>query len=337
MTTVERALEVDDLRVRVRDGRGDHVAVDGVSFDVAAGECLGIVGESGSGKSLTLRAIMGLLPTGTALESGELRLARGGQPQAYVPASVRGRGIAMVFQEPMTALNPTRRVGQLVSEGFRLHQGMNRRQAAEAAVELLREVGVPDAAGRARSWPWQLSGGLRQRVMIAMALSCAPTVLLCDEPTTALDVSVQDQILRLLDRVRRDRGVAIVFVTHDLAVIGQIAQRVAVMYAGRLVETGAVGEVLGEPRHPYTRALIAAAPVLDAPGRDRLLAIAGSPPDPAAMPAGCRFAPRCAHRHAACAVDPAPVLLAPGREVACVLEAGDDAAPAARRGVEGVV
>jgi oligopeptide/dipeptide ABC transporter ATP-binding protein len=234
-----------------------------------------------------------------ALADGALRFGGDGQMLAYRPEDVRGHGIAMVFQEPMTALNPSKRVGDLVAEGPRLHQGLSRAAARRHAIELLAEVGVPDPERRARAWPWQLSGGLRQRVMIAMALSCEPSVLLCDEPTTALDVSVQDQILRLLDRLRRDRGLALVFVTHDLPVIGQIAQRVAVMYAGRIVESGTTAQVLGRPRHPYTAALLRSAPVVDRP-TSRLATIAGAPPEPGRAPEGCRFRPRCAHAAAGC-------------------------------------
>ena len=199
----------------------------------------------------------------------------------------------MIFQEPMTALNPTRRVVDIIADGARAHRGMSKDEARRNAVELLAEVGVPDPERRASAWPHELSGGLRQRVMIAMALATEPRVLLCDEPTTALDVTVQDQILGLLDRIRKERGLAIVLVTHDLAVVGQMAQHVAVMYAGRVVETGPVRAVLDHSLHPYTAALVASIPHMDTEVGGRLASIEGAPPDPAAFPSGCRFAPRC--------------------------------------------
>ena len=292
--TTKPVLDVDDLRVELApEHQSPFNPVDGVSFVVAAGECLGIVGESGCGKSLTLKAVIGLLPADARVASGRLRLGgSGSELREFRPEHVRGRRVAMVFQEPMTALNPTMRVIDLIAQGPRVNLGMGKHDARSRALELMREVGIPDPPRRARAWPWELSGGLRQRVMIAMALSCEPDVLLCDEPTTALDVTVQDQILRLLDSLRRDRGLAVVFVTHDLAVVGQIAQRVAVMYAGRVVETGPVAEVFRRPRHPYTAALLRAAPTADRV-LDRFVTIGGSPPDPRAFPTGCRFAPRC--------------------------------------------
>jgi ABC-type dipeptide/oligopeptide/nickel transport system ATPase component len=240
--------------------------VEDVALTVSAGECVGVVGESGSGKSMTMRAVMGLLPRGARVVEGDLRFALGaGEPAAYDPARVRGHGMSMVFQEPMTALNPTRRVSDLVADAIIVNgSGRVRRGAARrTAVGLLEEVGVPDPEGRARAFPHELSGGLRQRVMIAIALAGNPRLVICDEPTTALDVTVQDQILGLLDTLRRDRGIGLVFVTHDLGVVAQVSQRLVVMQDGQVVESGGTVEVLARPRHPYTAALRRAAADLE--------------------------------------------------------------------------
>jgi ABC-type dipeptide/oligopeptide/nickel transport system ATPase component len=247
------------------DGARGQPLVNGVSLRVRAGECLGIVGESGSGKSLTLRAVIGLLPRGIRVTGGRAQFGatEGSEPGAYRAADVRGSGMAMVFQEPMTALNPTRRVGDIVADGVAAASGVGRRQARRTAVTLLGECGIPDPERRARAFPHQLSGGLRQRAMIAAALSGNPRLLLCDEPTTALDVTVQSQILRLLDRLRRERGLALLFVSHDLPVVAQLAQRIAVMRSGSIVEDGNVDQIIGRPRHEYTQSLIAAAVAVD--------------------------------------------------------------------------
>ncbi len=254
-------LEVRGLCVEVGHGRDVRRVVDSVDLSVASGECLGVVGESGSGKSLTMRSVIGLLPRGVRVSAGALRF----DGAAYRPEQLRGHGIAMVFQEPMTALNPTRRVGDLVADGViaSRRERVSRRAAREIALGLLGEVGIPDPTGRARAFPHELSGGLRQRVMIALALSGDPRLLLCDEPTTALDVTVQDQILGVLDRLREERGLALVFVTHDLAVIAQISQQIVVMREGIVVERGATGEVLREPQHEYTAALRASVVALE--------------------------------------------------------------------------
>jgi oligopeptide/dipeptide ABC transporter ATP-binding protein len=312
-------LDVEDLRVTMSSPEGTSSPVDGVSLHVGAGEILGICGESGAGKSLTLKAIIGLLPHG-ARASGRLQLSlgAGAPPAAYRPADVRGRGIGMIFQEPMTALNPTMRVGDLVALGVRLHQQVSRREARRRAIELLRDVGIPDPERRARAWPHQLSGGMRQRVMIAAALSTDPRLLLCDEPTTALDVTVQHQILALLRRLADERQVGVAFVTHDLPVLAGLCDRLAVMYAGRLVETGATREVIDAPRHPYTAALIRAAPSLDNRG-ERLAGIGGRPPHPREFPEGCRFWPRCPFAREDCRQ--APYVLEPvsaGRQTSCI-------------------
>jgi ABC-type dipeptide/oligopeptide/nickel transport system ATPase component len=259
-------LEVQGLCVDAGGRRAGRRVVQDAALTVSAGECVGVVGESGSGKSMTMRAIIGLLPRGARVAAGDLRFASdGGDPAPYDAVQVRGRGIAMVFQEPMTALNPTRRVGDLVADAIIVNgPGRVRRSAARrSAVTLLEEVGVPDPTGRARAFPHELSGGLRQRVMIAVALAGDPRLVICDEPTTALDVTVQDQILGLLDRLRRERGLGLLFVTHDLGVVAQISQRLVVMQDGQVVESGATVDVLDRPQHPYTAALRRAAAELE--------------------------------------------------------------------------
>jgi oligopeptide/dipeptide ABC transporter ATP-binding protein len=291
-------LVVEDLSVSVGRGGQPITPVQHVSLAVGEGEALGLVGESGCGKSLTLRAIAGLLPRGGTAE-GRLRLGLDGrEPEVYEPAKRRGRGIAMIFQEPMTALNPTMRAGDLIAEPMRV-RGTARATAHRRAVELMTQVGIPDAPRRARAWPHEFSGGLRQRVMIAAALATEPQLLLCDEPTTALDAIVQDQILELLAEQKRERNLSVVFVTHDLAVVAQICERIAVMYAGQVVETGATGEVLSRPGHPYSEALLRSAPSFEQRA-GRLGGIPGHPPDPHAFPAGCRFADRCEYAQADC-------------------------------------
>ena len=285
-------LEVEDLEVSFTAHGRTVTPVDGVSLAVRRGEALGIAGESGSGKSLTLKSIIGLLPPNSAI-AGDLRYAlEGGDPVAYDPTDVHGHGISIIFQEPMTALNPTMRVGDLIAEGPRIHHGLDKKAARAKAVELMRQVGIPTPERRAKMWPHQLSGGLRQRVMIATALSTQPSLLLCDEPTTALDVSIQDQILGLLQELRVSLGMSIVFVSHDLAVLGELCDRLAIMYAGRIVETGPTESVIADPQHPYTAALMASAPSFDS-SAEQLQGIEGRPPDPRAFPPGCRFAPRC--------------------------------------------
>ncbi|MEU7748236.1 ABC transporter ATP-binding protein [Nonomuraea sp. NPDC049158] len=291
-------LEVDGLRLA---RKGGATLLDGLSFAVAAGQCLGIVGESGCGKSLTLRATMGLLPAGVELAGGEIRLSHqaGSAPTAVPPGQAAGRGLAMVFQDSHASLDPTTRVGAFIADIVRRRTGAWRTAARKRAVELLAAVGVPDPGLRFHAYPHELSGGMRQRVAIALALATDPRVLLCDEPTTALDVTLQAEILRLLDAARTERGLGMVFVSHDIAVIRQIADVVAVMYAGQIIEAGPVADVLDRSRHPYTRALIDAVPTLDGPiGRFR--PIAGAPPAPADYSPSCRFRDRCAHQVAAC-------------------------------------
>lgn len=295
------ALDVRNLNVHLQTLAGEVEAVRDVSLSVEAGEIVGLVGESGSGKSVTALAIMGLLTPGSSRVSGsavvndcDLLALPSGQL-----ARVRGRNISMIFQEPMTALDPVFRIEDQIVETIRAHQRVSRRAAAARAVEILSDVGMPDAAARARAYPHQLSGGMRQRVMIAMAVVSEPAVLIADEPTTALDVTVQAQILGLLRRLSSEHGTAIVLITHDLGVVAETCARVYTMYAGEIVETCTVDEALADPWHPYTSGLIQAIPRGDL-RRQPLYSIPGRVPPLSAMPAGCRFQPRCAHAAESC-------------------------------------
>lgn len=291
----EPLLEIRDLDVVFHTPRGVLQAVTAVSLQVRAGEVLGLVGESGSGKSVTCRSILGLVPTPPAeIRRGEIRF-RGRDLLQMSPAelrAVRGAQIGMIFQDPMSALNPVLRIGDQIAEAMLVHRVCSRAEARRRAVDLLRGVGIPAPERRARQFPHNLSGGMRQRVMIAMALACNPALILADEPTTALDVTVQDQILKLLLSLKDQTGAGLLLVTHDLAVVAQTCDRVAVMYAGRIVEQGPTTEVLSSPRHPYTRGLLNSVPAVE---RDvgSLTPIPGSLPDLVSPPAGCLFAPRC--------------------------------------------
>jgi oligopeptide/dipeptide ABC transporter ATP-binding protein len=313
-------LEVRDLRVDFPLPGGVLHAVDGASFELRAGEALGIVGESGSGKTMALRALVGLLPRAARLAGGEI-VFEGvdlASASAETLRAIRGRSIAMIFQEPMTALNPVMRVGEQIAEGPLVRLGYSRRRAHERALELMRLVGIPDPEERAEAYAHELSGGMRQRVMIAIALSMEPKLILCDEPTTALDVTIQDQILKLLASLRAQLGVSVVFVSHDLAVIAQTCRRVAVMYAGQVVETGPVEQVFREPRHPYTLGLLRSVPDVD-DRRNVLSTIPGAPPDLADPPSGCRFHPRCAFAQDDCVDGEFPLRALDGeRATACI-------------------
>jgi peptide/nickel transport system ATP-binding protein len=299
-------------------------AVDGISFDVEQGEALGLLGESGSGKTVTLRALMRLLPLRRARIEGSVRLS-GTEIMALDRrrlADLRGAGIAMIFQEPALAFDPVYTIGAQIVETIRRHDRVTTAEAAARAGDLLELVQIPSAAARLRAYPHELSGGMRQRAMIALALSCRPSILLADEPTTALDATVQIQILLLLRRLQRELGLSIIFVTHDVGVATEISSRLAVMYAGRIVEIGPAAEVIGEPRHPYTRGLLASTVHEGMRGR-RLEAIQGAPPDLAALPAGCAFAPRCRDAADDCRIaQPEPRFPAVGRAVRCLRVAG---------------
>jgi oligopeptide/dipeptide ABC transporter ATP-binding protein len=299
-------LEVEDLTVSFATDGGVVRAVEGVSFGLAAGEILAIVGESGSGKSVTAQTLIGLTRAPNATITGSVRFdgveLNGLDDEGL--RGVRGERIAMIFQDPMTSLNPVYRVGDQMIEMIRAHRDVSKREARERAVDLLRSVGIPNPERRVHDYPHEFSGGMRQRVMIAMALSLDPDVLIADEPTTALDVTVQAQILRLLDQLNRERGLAVVLITHDLGVVAEVADRVAVMYAGQIVEKASLEELFYDPRHPYTWGLLGSIARLDRPNPERLAQIPGMPPSLLDPPTGCRFAPRCPHVFDKCSEPP---------------------------------
>ncbi|MBX3605854.1 MAG: ABC transporter ATP-binding protein [Piscinibacter sp.] len=299
-------LQIEDLHVEFALQGATLHAVDGVSLRLDEGEVLGIVGESGSGKSVAMLALMGLVGFPGQVRAAALRFA--GQDLLTLPARQRraltGRDVAMIFQDPGASLNPSFTIGFQIGEVLRQHLGLDRRAAAKRSVELLEQVGIPAAASRLNDYPHQLSGGMNQRVMIAMAIACNPRLLIADEPTTALDVTIQAQILELLRTLQRERGMALVLITHNMGVVAEMAQRVAVMYAGQVVEENAAEALFAAPRHPYTAALLAALP--DRAAADtRLASIPGTVPGAYDRPAGCLFAPRCARAAAACAQRPA--------------------------------
>jgi peptide/nickel transport system ATP-binding protein len=303
-------LSVERLVTSVRLGDRDVPAVNDVSFELAAGRTLGLVGESGCGKSLTAMSLLRLLPEPKVRVTGG-RILFEGQDLATLPEpalrALRGNRVAVVFQEPATALNPVRTVGDQVGEPLRVHRGLSREAARRRAVELLAAVGIPSPAERAAAYPHQLSGGMKQRVVIAMALACDPALLIADEPTTALDVTVQAQILELLGRLRRERGMALLLITHDLGVVAETCDEVAIMYAGRVVERGAVADVFARPRHPYTRGLLGVLHELEARGgavaRRALHEIPGTVPPVGQVPVGCAFADRCGRAAPRCRVE----------------------------------
>jgi peptide/nickel transport system ATP-binding protein len=297
LAPVSRVLDIRDLRVRINMRHSAVHPVDGVSLHIDAGETLGIVGESGCGKSMTGLSIMQLLPSGGHIASGSIEfMGRDLTPLNYAAMhEIRGNDIAMVFQDPMTSLNPTKSIGHQVAEPVRIHRGASRRQALTRAAEVLDLVGLPRPSERLDDYPHQLSGGMRQRVMIAMALACEPKLLIADEPTTALDVTIQAQILELLDRLKQRLDMSVLLITHDMGVIAGRADRVMVMYAGKVVETAATNELFEDMHHPYTRALLASIPRLEQDNKRRLYSISGLPPDLAGPPPGCRFAARCPH------------------------------------------
>ena len=304
----EVVLSVDELSTEFAVEEGVVRVVDRVSFDLTAGATLGIVGESGCGKSVTALSIMGLLPkpAGRVVEG---RVLLNGVDLLSLPKDalqqIRGRRVSMIFQEPMTALNPVQPIGRQLIEALRLHGDVGDHRAARTrGIELLAEVGIPAPDRRLDDYPHQLSGGMRQRVLIAIALACRPEVLIADEPTTALDVTIQAQILALIARLQRERGMSVIFITHDLGVIAEIADQVVVMYAGRVVEAAGVAALFANPLHPYTRGLIASMPQLQHTPKSRLPTIAGMVPALSALPQGCRFSNRCSHATTVCAIEP---------------------------------
>ncbi len=318
----ESLLSVDRLGVDLVDTRDPRPVLDDISLSVAPGETLCLVGESGCGKTLTALAIAGLLPSAAKVRTGECRYR--GESLLGLPESARrrfrGGEIAMIFQEPMSSLNPVQKVGTQVAEVVKLHIGLGGRAAMKRARELLGEVGIPDPAGRMGAYPHELSGGLRQRVMIAMALAGEPGLLIADEPTTALDVTIQAQVLELLMGLKERRGLALLLISHDLGVVAEIGQRVCVLYAGQIVESGTVAELFAEPRHPYTQALLASLLRIDGVQRP-LVALPGTVPAPGKMPAGCRFRERCSVARPECTREQDLVELGDGRALRCAVGA----------------
>ena len=329
---MDTLLKVENLQVEFKTRRGQALVLNGVDFELNAGETLCVVGESGCGKSMTALALLGLIPMppgrvkdGRILFQGEDLLKA--SPDRM--REVRGNRISMIFQEPMTSLNPVFTVGDQITESLRLHRGMDKKAAYERAIAMLRQVGIPAPERRIDEYPHQLSGGMRQRVMIAIALACEPDILIADEPTTALDVTVQAQIFDLLRELQRDKGTAIVLITHDMGAVAEMADRVIVMYAGRVIEQGTTDEVIGDPQHPYTRGLIACLPELGSSQLDErveLQEIAGVVPSIWELGSGCAFRERCPHVHARCA-DVPPLFSAHGgrHAAACWLLAESEA------------
>jgi peptide/nickel transport system ATP-binding protein len=318
---MEPILQVRDLHVTFKGEDGEIHPVSGIDFHVRPGETLGIVGESGCGKSVTSMSIMGLLPKGMGRVSKGQILFQNRNIVEMTPLQlqkIRGKEIAMIFQEPMTSLNPVYTIGEQLGEQIRLHLGLGKREAREKAIEMLKTVGIPRAEEVVREYPHQLSGGMRQRVMIAMAMSCDPKLLIADEPTTALDVTIQAQILDLMRNLKEKKGTSIIFITHDLGVVAEMCDRVIVMYAGQIIEEAPVRELFRNPQHPYTRGLMASIPSMDHEQR-RLYSIRGTVPHPSAMPPGCRFAPRCDFAREACRESPPLRAVGEGHQVRCWL------------------
>jgi peptide/nickel transport system ATP-binding protein len=322
-------IDVRGLKTYFHTESGVVRAVDGVDFTIEPEKTLGMVGESGCGKSVTARSIMGLIPIPPGkIEAGQILFHRNGNvidlvkldPKGAEMRSMRGNEIAMIFQEPMTSLNPVYTIGNQIMEAIILHQRLSKKEARQKAIEMLHAVGIPAPEQRVDEYPHQLSGGMRQRAMIAMALSCNPSLLIADEPTTALDVTIQAQVLALMNTLRREFKTAILFITHNLGVIAKMADDVVVMYLGRIVEGGSVREIFHDPRHPYTRGLMNSIPSLATTRKERLIPIEGVVPDPSEMPKGCGFGPRCPHAMEICS-EKIPILteVAPGHIVACWL------------------
>jgi oligopeptide transport system ATP-binding protein len=320
MAPSEPLLAVDDLSVQFWTGGGTVYAVNGISFEVAAGETLGIVGESGCGKSVTALALLGLLPRAGRVKSGTARLEGRDllQLKDRELRRLRGRQIAMIFQDPMTSLNPVLTIGRQIREGLQTHFDLDRKQAEAKAAEVLDRVGIPSAKARLRDYPHQFSGGMRQRAMIAMALACEPKLLIADEPTTALDVTIQAQILDLLRELVAEENAALILITHDLGVVAGMCERVNVMYAGMFMETGSADQLFGAPRHPYTLGLLQSVPRLDAVRAARLHPIEGAPPNMLRAPVACPFQPRCRFEVDLSSQQVPPLVeIEPGHKVAC--------------------
>jgi len=314
-------LEIKDLKTQFHTREGLVYAVNGVSYTLDEGETLGIVGESGCGKSVSVLSLMRLIPQPPGRIAGGQALFQGRdllKMSAEEIRHVRGAQIGMVFQDPMTSLNPVLTIGRQVTEGLELHMGMSKQQARDRAAELLTMVGIPQAADRLNDYPHQFSGGMRQRVMISMALSCTPQLLIADEPTTALDVTIQAQIIELVKRLRDELGMAIIWITHDLGVVAGLARRVLVMYAGFIIEEAPVKDLYADPRHPYTLGLLGSLPRVDDTEHRRLVSIEGLPPDLLGLPAGCPFAPRCMFAVERCWKENPPLEpVSPGHKKAC--------------------
>src|ERR671929_1003300 len=336
----ERLLDVRGLKTHFFTDEGVVRAVDGVDLYIDKGETLGVVGESGCGKSVTALSLMRLIPQPPGkIVSGQVHFD--GRDLLKLREDdmrkIRGNDIAMIFQDPMTSLNPVLTIGRQISEALELHKSMNRSQARERTIELLELVGIPSARSRVDDYPHQFSGGMRQRVMIAMALSCDPKVLLADEPTTALDVTIQAQILDLIKRLREELGMAIIMITHDLGVVAGIADRINVMYAGYIVETGSSDEIFHNPRHPYTLGLLKSIPRLDEPRKEKLVPIEGLPPDLVDPPPGCPFQPRCPYAIERCVPEnPSLEPVVPGHRIACWVDVTGGQEPHAEPVAQGV-
>jgi oligopeptide/dipeptide ABC transporter ATP-binding protein len=311
-------LEVEGLRVRLPTPTGLATVVDGVDYEVEPAQIFGVAGESGSGKTMSMLALLGLLPAGARVEG---RALFGGKDLLRLRnrelRAISGREIGMVFQDPMTSLHPMLSVGRQLTEHMRRHLGLGRNAAARRAVELLEQVRIPDPSSALHAYPHQFSGGMRQRIAIAIALACRPRLLIADEPTTALDVTVQAGILRLLDSLRREFELSVMLITHDLGVLSALADRVSIFYAGRVVESGPREELLRRPRHPYTRALLDALPHPEAPRDTPLIAIRGTPPNPQQIPSGCPYHPRCPYAIDVCTTVDPPLEPVNGRRLAC--------------------
>jgi len=307
----QNLLSVKNLKTYFYTEDGTVRAVDGVDFEIKRGETLGVVGESGCGKSVSALSIMRLIPTppGKVVEG---KICFKGKDILKISESamrrIRGGDISMIFQEPMTSLNPVYTVGDQISEAIIMHQGLTKRKAWEKVVEMLEQVGIPDASKRAKEYPHEMSGGMRQRVMIAMALSCNPKLLIADEPTTSLDVTIQAQILDLINKLQRNLGTAVLFITHNLGVIAEVSDKVAVVYAGKVMEYAEVNEIFSYPLHPYTAGLLRSVPRLDMEKKEKLQIIEGEVPDPLTFPSGCRFHPRCSFAEEKCRIEEPPLI-----------------------------